>query len=555
MPFNSLLRSLGLLFFSLTVSASDAPRQVHKDSQVQQQTDEKISFVVRYAEGELSAQSVGKKKRTNVVSVSPEDADGYAAYLEQQPGVLSVERDLPASNPRMPKAPITLPPGVMSAQSITDSPNDPGFSDQYAWQAPTDAYPGTHDILAATQKSIQTRKVRIGVADSGFHQVSDLIYAGGYNFSEIDGPGADFYTPQIDPSCTNSHGTAVAGIIAATTNNFNGVAGIVDTELYAARVMSCGSGYLSDLASGIYWLAGQPTGSAPTLAEPVDIINASMGSQSSTCPAYLQDAIDFAVSRNILVVVAAGNESMDASNYTPANCRNVVSVGSIDRRGNQSDFSNYGAEVDVAALGELVRTLNGEGKISLWFGTSFATPNAAGIAGLLKQQSPTLSPDRLALRLKEATRYPEVLSSSSFKGGIIDANLMITQFQRELSETMPDFKPALAKAERCHRSAYLDTSPDPTKLEALYELTADNLTLNNDDEYFTVFQYSKNQLIEDAKVVNSSRESKFLVQNVNPGENRYLFDICQKDGTGCVFGRSLELITDGTTTMASACGS
>ncbi|WP_417501538.1 S8 family peptidase [Marinobacter sp.] len=534
-------RTFGLvltILLSVGVEAGEMPRQLAHAPAEQRS---KVSFVVSYRTGELTTQSSGAVNRAEVVHVETKDAEGYAAYLKQKPEVLAVEPNYPVSNPRMPKAPIVLAPSSVRSQSISNTPNDPAFSDQWAWQAPTQEYPGVHDILAAARKSVQKRKLRIGVADSGFHQISDLIYTEGYNFSTVDGPGADFYASQINPSCTDSHGTAVAGIIAATTNNFEGVAGILDTELYAARVMSCGYGALNDVATGIYWLAGRPTGAAPTLAKSVDIINISLGSSASECPTYMQEAIDFAISKGVLVVVAAGNDGTDVSGYSPANCNNVITVGSVDRRGQPSDFSNRGSGIDIAALGELVRTLNGEGEASLWFGTSFATPNITGIAGLLKQYAPTLSPERLALRVKEASRYPQDYDTNVFKGGIADANQMITKFDEDLSDIQPSFKPALADAARCHRNAYLNTSVDPSQLETLYEIDSSNLGRLSNDEHYTVFALPKNHPANEATIIAASQESKFLTPNIDLTENEYLFDICKLDGTGCRYGRTLSL--------------
>lgn len=549
MLFNKISVVLVALALTFDVIADEELRQLPENSPTEPK-EESVSLVVRYGADQLSAQSVDGSKRVEVVSIPQSDAEAYAAFLKQKPGVLSVEPNYPVSNPRMPSPPKTVAPHVMNAQSITNTPNDPAFSDQYAWQPPTQQYPGVHDILEAAKNSPQNRKVRIGVTDSGFHQVSDLVFAGGYNFSTIDGPGHDFYTPQIDPSCTDSHGTAVAGIIAATTNNFEGVAGIVDAEVYAARVMSCGSGLLNDLATGIYWLSGQPTGSAPTLSEPVDIINASMGATASSCPDYLQEAIDYAASKGTLVVVAAGNESLDVANYTPANCDKVITVGSVGRNGSTSDFSNYGDGIDIAALGELVRTLDGDGEPSLWFGTSFAAPSAAGIAGILKQQAPDFSPEQTASRLKESGRYPEIFDTGTFRGGILDANHMVARFQAELEEAHPEFKPALAAQERCHRSTYQNTSPDPSQLEALYELKADDTLLETADDYFAVFEYADGQTVGDAKLVQSTREATFLVKQLNADSN-YVFDVCQRNGSACKYGKSIALLT-GTKSVASS---
>jgi subtilisin family serine protease len=542
---------VAVLSFTFGVSADEKLRHLPANHGPHPQ-DDSVSLVVRYGSDQLSAQSVNSPGRVQVVSIPKGDAEAYAAFLKQKPGVLSVEPNYPVSNPRMPSTPVSVAPIMMGAQSISNVPNDPAFSDQYAWQPPTEQYPGVHDILEAAKKSPQKRKVRIGVTDSGFHQVSDLVFAGGYNFSSIDGPGNDFYTPRIDPSCTDSHGTAVAGIIAATTNNFEGVAGIVDAELYAARVMSCGNGLLNDLATGIYWLSGQPTGSAPTLAEPVDIINVSMGSNISGCPVYLQEAIDYAASKGILVVVAAGNEGIDVDGYTPANCDKVITVGSVGRSGSTSDFSNYGDGIDIAALGELVRTLNGDGEPSLWFGTSFAAPNVAGVAGILKQQAPGLSPEQTAVRLKESVLYPQIFDTGLFRGGILNAGKMVTNFQAELGDAHPEFKPVLAAQERCHRSAYQNTSPDPSELEMLYELSTDKNLLKTADDYFSVFEYAADQTVEEANLVLSTKESRFLVNTSHPDSN-YVFDICQQNGSACKYGKSMTLAAELKIMASPAC--
>lgn len=532
--------SFALVALSLTfvASADEAPRKLLQNSPAEPK-EESVSLVVRYGTDQISAQSVeAPRQRVEVVSIPESDAEAYAAFLKQNPAVLSVEPNYPVSNPRMPSPPITKAPGVTSAQSISNAPNDPAFIDQYAWQPPTQQYPGVHDILEAAKKSPEKRKVRIGVTDSGFHQVSDLVFDGGYNFSTIDGPGLDFFTPQIDPSCTDSHGTAVAGII--------------DAELYAARVMSCGTGLLNDLATGIYWLSGQATGSAPTLSSPVDIINVSMGAPAPSCPSYLQDAIDYAASKGVLIVAAAGNESLDVSNYTPANCEKVITVGSVGRNGTTSNFSNYGDGIDVAALGELVRTLNGDGEESYWFGTSFAAPNVAGVAGILKQQAPGLSSEQTVVRIKESVRYPEIFDTGTFRGGILDANNLVTRFQAELEEAHPEFKPALAAQERCHRTAYQNTSPAPLDFATLYELTADGTLLHAADEFFTVFQRENGQSIEDAQLIASTRESTFLVEQVD-SDNIYVFDVCQQNGSACKYGKSIVLGIEESGMSNSAC--
>lgn len=497
------------------------------------------SFIVTYEPGTLRAQSGGASP-FETVTVDEDEADGYAAKLRQQPGVMRVEPNHPISRPRMPQPPrISATAPLMTAQALDGSPNDPSFGSQYAWQTPDDQYQGVHDILEAHGITESNATLRIGVADSGFFPVEDLDYAGGYNFSGIDGPGPTFLTPEIDPSCTDSHGTGVAGIIGATANNYNAVAGIVEAELYAARVMSCGSGLLSDLVYGIRWLAGDTVGMAPTLAEPVHIINASLGSENA-CSATLQEAIDYAHSKGVLVVVAAGNENEDASRYTPANCNNVVTVGSVARTGAQSSFSNHGPTVDIAAMGELVRSVNGDGLASFWYGTSFAAPNIAGIAGLLKQASPDLTPDALALSLKQAVRYPDHGAELNFGGGITDARLLMQQWQASLNDLQPEFKPVLNAAERCRREAYQLTAPSGQDLSALYEVIT-QAELPEGDFRYAVFRHPADDDSTSPELVTTSEEKRFLVPDTDRETYHYGFNVCEADGTNCSLATNVHL--------------
>jgi len=116
----------------------------------------------------------------------------------------------------------------------------------------------------------------------------------------------------------------------------------------------CG-GELADIVSGIRWAAGiAPAvgagGAQIANANPADIINMSLSIQAP-CPASMQAAIDAAVARNVVVVVAAGNKANQASLYAPANCNNVVVVAANDARGDLAFYSNFGPEVDILAPG------------------------------------------------------------------------------------------------------------------------------------------------------------------------------------------------------------
>jgi subtilisin family serine protease len=172
----------------------------------------------------------------------------------------------------------------------------------------------------------------------------------------------------------NGHGTAIAGLIAANANNATGIAGICwGCSILPVKALD-GYGLGSDayLARGIRWATDHGA----------DIINLSMGGADNS--PILREAIDYAVSRNVLVIAAAGNNHMagNRQNY-PAAFPNVLAVGATDQSDTITGFSTTGEYIDLVAPGvELWTTLLSEdyGKPD---GTSFSSPFVAGVAGLV----------------------------------------------------------------------------------------------------------------------------------------------------------------------------
>ncbi|MBT8131631.1 MAG: S8 family peptidase, partial [Gammaproteobacteria bacterium] len=300
----------------------------------------------------------------------------------------------------------------------------------------------------------------VAVIDTGYRPHADLDskIVGGYDFIgdtfvANDGNGRD--SDASDPgdavaynecgggnpaSDSSWHGTHVAGTIGAESNNGQGVAGVAwDTLILPIRVLGKCGGYTSDIADGIIWASGGSVSGVPANSNPAQVLNLSLGGGGS-CASTTQSAINTARANGATVVVAAGNSSANASNYTPASCNGVISVAAVDRGGDRAYYSNYGSVVDLAAPGGetasqangVLSTLNtgtstpGADNYAFYQGTSMATPHVAGAAALLYEADPSATPDDIEAALVDSARaFPG--SCSQCGSGIVDADAAIDQ--------------------------------------------------------------------------------------------------------------------------------
>jgi subtilisin family serine protease len=181
----------------------------------------------------------------------------------------------------------------------------------------------------------------------------------------------------------NGHGTHVAGTVGG---RLYGVAKAV--KLYAIRVLGCnGSGSTSGVIAGIDWVTQNRV--LPAVA------NMSMaGSFSST----LNSAVQSSIKVGIVYAVAAGNNSADACNYSPASTPEALTVGSIWNADVMSSFSDYGSCVDLFAPGEAIRSAYfvDDTSSTLMGGTSMASPHVAGVAALYLSANPSATPATVA---------------------------------------------------------------------------------------------------------------------------------------------------------------
>ncbi|NJP05261.1 MAG: peptidase S8 [Chloroflexaceae bacterium] len=172
----------------------------------------------------------------------------------------------------------------------------------------------------------------------------------------------------------NGHGTAIAGIMAATTNNGAGIAGVCwGCTIVPVKVLDGnGSGNDATVSDGIRWATDNG----------VRVINLSLGGQDDS--RILREAIDYAVSRGVVVTAASGNEGEQGNPVSyPAAYGNVIAVSATGNTDAVTSFSNTGEYIDLSAPGVGLWTTILDGQYGTPNGTSFSSPHVAAVVGLV----------------------------------------------------------------------------------------------------------------------------------------------------------------------------
>jgi subtilisin family serine protease len=301
------------------------------------------------------------------------------------------------------------PTPVPEVQALVTTPNDTGYPLQY----------GLVSINAPLgwDTSTGSSAVIVAVVDTGI----DLTHP---DLASKLTNGYDFVQGDTDPSDANSHGTHVAGIIAAVTNNGAGVAGVSwNAQIMPVRVLDAsGNGSIVTLADGINW----------AVANGADVINLSVGIDPLTPPnklVPLQAAIQNAIANGVVVVAAVGNTN-SAVMY-PAIYPEVIAVAASDNTDARAPYSNYGSEVDVTAPGSNIystclATCAG-GIYSYKTGTSMSAGYVSGEAAILVGLRPDLTPAQIAYVIEQSAKDIDAPGIDNNTGyGIIQLNSAIT---------------------------------------------------------------------------------------------------------------------------------
>ena len=281
----------------------------------------------------------------HVLSIQPGQEQAIVQELEDDPAIAFAERD--------------------RLVELAYVPSDTHYPT--AWHLQTLHLPSAWDTTLGTG-------VTVAVLDTGVnanHEDMAGKLAPGWN--AVEGSASDY-------SDVHGHGTAVAGIIGAVTDNGIGVASVAPAALIMPVRVSVGAdggAFTSDIAAGLIWAADQGA----------KVGNISYNVSSSLAVA---NAAQYMRNKGGVVVVAAGNQSGDPG-YTDSPY--MISVSATTRSDSLADWSNFGNYIDVAAPGQGIWTTHRNGGYSAPSGTSFATPTAAAVVALIMSIDSSLSPD------------------------------------------------------------------------------------------------------------------------------------------------------------------
>ncbi len=312
------------------------------------------------------------------------------------------------------------------AASAARVPNDPNYPFQYAI---VDT-PANHDIDAPTAWGTRTSCSTVAVLDTGIDTNHPDLAANIYKSSDKPNNGKDDdKNGYVDDTYglnvikgkgsgedDNGHGSHVAGIVGGRGNNGTDVSGICwSTKLMAVKFMnSKGKGSTSDAIEGIQY----------AVKKGVKVINCSFGSSSKS--SALHDAVDYAQSKNALLVVAAGNDgvNIDKKPEYPASYgdSNILTVAASTSTDTLASFSNYGSKaVDVAAPGDQILSTYKGGGLKVLSGTSMASPYAAGVAAMLRKQESSAGYSDLRYAIRHKVDTPAALKGKVAYNGRLNA--------------------------------------------------------------------------------------------------------------------------------------
>lgn len=407
---------LVLVFSVFTGSSFIAPVQA-----AEQKISESHTYIVKLNSGEGSQlNSVGKNVSEKFVFSTQEKFN--SVYSFQSDLDLEQLRQSLAGQFEYLEEDKTVSAGAVETEKI---PDDPGVTKN---ESNIDRQWGLvkAEFLPAWKLTTGKKSVVVAVIDTGIDATHEDIGSGrlvkGYNFV------ADKEITKYQNSDDNGHGTLVAGVIGARTNNTMGIAGSAwEVSLMPLKALnSRGSGTSSNLSQAIVWAADKGA----------DVINLSLGGLGFAHNNTLANAISYAYDKGVVIIAAAGNDvavtggNLDNDPVYPIchdNGKNmIIGVTATDEKDLKPNFANYGKTcVDVSAPGKRILSTinhdpatNGPSPDSYAYasGTSLAVPYVSGQAALLKSLYPSISNSQIRDRIISTSDSIDALNLSQCAG-------------------------------------------------------------------------------------------------------------------------------------------
>ena len=366
---------------------------------------------------------LGSIRQTNSARLSFPDAASLARFLRGNPGDSAV-----------PQPELNFTVGLPTTPDVPTDPFAPGSLQAFGGSA-------LSSIGVPADNAAWGRGVTVAMLDTGLSPGTTNILKGGPITQYDMTSGAD--VPPV------GHGDMVASLLAGA----KGEQGIVPAaSLMSVRVLD------SQLQGDVF---GVTDGIYTAVADGAKVLSLSLGTNSTST--LFQDAINYALSQNVVVVAAAGNDGNGQISY-PAAYPGVVAVGVVDATGQRATFSNYGPQMDIAAPGVGLNTVTTGGNMS-FSGTSAAAPLVAGaIAGLLST-NPSLTGQQAVDLLTQYADFAGPVTANGtnmfYGAGVIDVGRVIDRGNTSLSDV------ALA-------DMYLNITTMPTTSTAPMQISVQN---------------------------------------------------------------------------------
>jgi subtilisin family serine protease len=292
----------------------------------------------------------------------------------------------------------------------------------------------------------------------------DWVHVGTSQVCTDSADGEDALTPDNDPTDFSGHGTNIAGLIAASTNNIlnlgatsgEGVAGIAGgfaPHFPGVKIMCLRTGFMNpDCLTGGVYSYGASQAIYYAVDKGVDVINISFGPQYTPPCTYgygndnaMRSAILNALSNDVVITIAGGNDGVDCPDYM-AVIDGVINVAALDQNDNRASFSNHGDWIHISAAGVTMQSTESHyGSVAYagWDGTSYSAPVVAGVAALIRSHNPSLDRDSVKNILMNTA---DPLSNPDLGAGRVNAlnailSLPTAYFTSNAADSFPPFPP------------------------------------------------------------------------------------------------------------------